>query len=135
MSDALEQLAEVRAAQRALALEVENSRSAQQRELEGLAASALELTEALQQLSDEAERRGASRDLAAARRRSSELHMELLLAQADTDGDCQDAKQVDEGLERRKLQALEDLKMAKEEVQVYEDCCQQLRAELRAAQV
>eukprot|EP00435_Cladocopium_sp_Y103_P055264 s1205_g18.t1 len=139
MSEAhyLEQLAEVQAAQRALALEVENSRSAHQRELEGLAASALELTEALQQLSDDkAEPRSrAFRDLAAARRQSSELHMELLLAQADADGDRQDAKQVDEGLERRKLQALEDLKMAKEEVQVYEDCCQQLRSELRAAQV
>eukprot|EP00434_Breviolum_minutum_P030055 symbB.v1.2.026577.t1/scaffold2668.1/size74884/1 len=81
-----EQLAEVQAARRALALEAESSAAAHHRDLEGLAISALELQTVLQELSREkVDRLAASTDLTAARRRLSELNMELLLAQADAE--------------------------------------------------
>ena len=140
-----EQLAEVQAARRALALEAETSAAAHHRDLEGLAISALELQTVLQELSREkVHRLAASTDLTAARRRLSELNMELLLAQADAERGGHKEKgvpeaemersQADEALGKRKAQALEALKAAKASVQIYEDCCQELRSELSAAQ-
>ncbi|CAK9040484.1 unnamed protein product [Durusdinium trenchii] len=131
-----EQLAEVQEAKRALALEAEHSRQAQRLELEGLASSAEELEEALQQvLANEAEKQ-ASIDLAAAQSELLELHAELLMAEAaeDSADDVEtDILREAKALEEQREKVLLALRLAKEQVQSYEDCCQQLRSELRVA--
>ncbi|CAK9019868.1 unnamed protein product [Durusdinium trenchii] len=119
-----EQLAEVQEAKRALALEAEHSRQAQRLELEGLASSAEELEEALQQvLANEAEKQ-ASIDLAAAQSELLELHAELLMAEAaeDSADDVEtDILREAKALEEQREKVLLALRLAKEQVQSYED--------------
>ncbi|CAJ1348585.1 unnamed protein product, partial [Effrenium voratum] len=140
------QLAELRAELAQVRWEAAAGRQAHRAELEELAAVSAELQEAVQP-----KKALGEKELAESQARLSELHTELLLAQAEAEfhggvqprwqASCDEAgcaalaeaQAKSEALEIRHSQAELALELAKKRVQSYEDWCQALHVELRSA--